>query len=109
MDGATISIALIFSLIAVASQLYAMWTNHKKSLEEEERKAIEVEKNFIKMDVKLDNVITHTQSILEKQEQNSVRIEKLSGEVIKASEQIATLYKYKDNHEERISHLENKN
>jgi len=108
MNGATISVALIFSLIAVASQLYSMWNNHKKNQEEEKRKALEVEKNFIKLDVKLDNVIGSTQSILEKQDQNTAKIEKVSGEIIKANEQIVTLFKSRDNHEERISHLEGK-
>lgn len=108
MDGATISVALIFSLIAVASQVYSVWNNHKKNQEEEKRKALEVEKNFIKLDVKLDNVIGSTQSILEKQDQNTAKIEKVSGEIIKANEQITQLFKSIDNHEDRISHLEEK-
>ena len=108
MDGATISVALIFSLIAVASQLYSVLNNHKKNQEEEKRKALEVEKNFIKLDVKLDNVIGSTQSILEKQDQNTAKIEDVSREIVKANEQIKSLFKSRDNHEDRISHLEEK-
>lgn len=108
MDGATISVALIFSLIAVGSQLYSMWNNHKKNQEDEKQKAIDMEKNFMKMDVKLDNVIGSTQNILDKQEKQAIRIEQLSGEIIKSNERIATLFKYKDDHENRLQRLEEK-
>jgi peptidoglycan hydrolase CwlO-like protein len=101
-----ISVAVIFSLIAVASQVYSIWNNHKKNQQEEERKAIEAEKNFLKLDIKLDNVIGAATNILDKQEKQAIRIEQLSGEIIKSNEKISTLFKYKDDHEQRISNLE---
>ena len=108
MDGVTISVALIFSVIAAAGTLYNIWNNHNKNQEEEKQKAIDMEKNFMKMDVKLDNVIGSTQSILDKQEKQAIRIEQLSGEIIKSNERIATLFKYKDDHETRLQKLEEK-
>lgn len=108
MDGATISVALIFSVIAAAGTLYNIWNNHNKNQEETERKRIEAEKNFIKLDVKMDNVLGATENILDKQEKQAIRIEQLSGEIIKSNERIATLFKYKDDHETRLQKLETK-
>lgn len=102
----TISVALIFSFIAVASQLYGMWNNHKKNQDQEEQKAVEIEKNFIKLDLKLDQYQKSTDAILARQEQHAVRMENLSGEIIKSNERIETLFKYKDDHEVRLKHLE---
>ena len=102
----SISVALIFSVIAAAGTLYSIWTGHKKNQEEAERKAIESEKNFLRLDVKMDNVLGQTNSILEKQEKQAIRIEQLSGEIIKSNEKINTLFKYKDDHERRLQKLE---
>lgn len=106
MSGTTISVALIFSIIAAAGTLYNIWNNHNKNQEESERKAIEAEKNFLRLDVKMDNVLGQTNNILEKQEKQAIRIEQLSGEIIKSNERIATLFKYKDDHEIRLKKLE---
>lgn len=40
----TISVALIFSVIAAAGTIYNIWNNHQKNQAEAERKAIEAEK-----------------------------------------------------------------
>lgn len=106
MDGTTISIALIFSIIAAAGTIYSIWNSQKKNQDEAKQKAIEQEKNLIKLDVKMDSVISATNTILDKQEQQAIRIEQLSGELIKSNERIATLFKYKDDHEHRIQTLE---
>ena len=108
MDNMTISVALIFSFIAVFSQLYSVYNNHKKNEEEEERKEIEIEKSFMRLDLKLDHFQETTATMLQRQEDHAVRMEKLSGEIIKSNERIATLFKYKDDHEMRIKKLEEK-
>ena len=104
----TISVALIFSVIAAAGTIYNIWNNHQKNQAEAERKAIEAEKNFLSLDIKLDNVLGQTNNILDKQEKQAIRIEHLSGEIIKSNERIATLFKYKDDHESRLQKLEGK-
>ena len=104
----TISVALIFSVIAAAGTIYNIWNNHQKNQAEAERKAIEAEKNFLSLDIKLDNVLGQTNNILDKQEKQAIRIEHLSGEIIKSIERIATLFKYKDDHENRLQKLESK-
>lgn len=106
--SSTISVALIFSVIAAAGTLYNIWNNHQKNQAEAERKAVEAEKNFLRLEVKLDNVLGQTNNILDKQEQQAVRIEQLSGEIIKSNERIATLFRYKDDHENRLQKLEGK-
>lgn len=105
---ASIGIAIIFSVIAAAGTLYTMYSSHRKNLEESTRRALATEKSFVKLDVKMDNVLGSTGSILEKQEQQAVKMENLSGEIIKSNERIATLFKYKDDHETRLQKLEGK-
>lgn len=108
MTDTTISIALIFSIIAVCSQIYGIWNASKKNRESEEHKAIEIEKNFVKLGVKLDYFQKSTDTMLERQEQHAVRMENLSGQIIKSNERIETLFKYKDDHELRLQKLEGK-
>lgn len=105
---ATISVALVFSVVAAAGTLYSIWNQHKKNVEEEERKARAQEKNFVKLDVKMDSVLGTTASILSKQEQYASKLEHLSGDIIKSNERIETLFHYKDDHEQRIKKLEGK-
>lgn len=107
MNG-SISVAIIFSVIAAAGTLYTIWNNHTKNQEEAERKAVSTMENFIKLDVKMDSVLESTGSILGKQEQQAVKLEHLSGEIIKSNERIETLFKYKDDHESRLKKLEEK-
>ena len=104
----SISVALLFSLIAAAGTLYNIWNNLHKNQEAAERKAIETEKNFLKLDVKLDNVMGSTSSILEKQEKQTMKIENLSVELARNNERIETLFRYTDDHESRIQKLEEK-
>lgn len=109
MDGTTtISLALIFSIVAVASQVYSIYNAHKKNKDEDDRKDIEMEKNFMKLDLKLDHFQETTATMLQKQEEHAVRMERLSGEIIKSNERIATLFRYKDDHETRLKKLEGK-
>lgn len=104
----TVSLAVIFAFVALVSQAYGMWNNHKKNQEQEEKKAIEIEKNFVKLDLKIDQYQKSTDTILERQEQHAVRMENLSGQIIKSNERIETLFRYKDDHEIRLKQLEHK-
>lgn len=108
MNETTISLALIFSIVAVASQVYNIWSTSKKNHEADERKAIEIEKNFVELGVKLDYFQKSTDTMLDRQEQHAVRMENLSGQIIKSNERIETLFKYKDDHELRLQKLEGK-
>ena len=104
----TVSLAVIFALAALVSQGYGIWTNHKKNVEQEEKKNIEIEKNFVKLDLKIDQYQKSTDTILERQEAHAVRMENLSGQIIKSNERIETLFRYKDDHELRLKTLEKK-
>lgn len=108
MHDITISVALIFSLVAVASQIYSILNGQKKNREEEKEKAIEVEKQFVRLNLKIDQFQKSTDSLLDKLEQHAIRMEQLSGEIIKCNERIETLFKYKDDHENRLLRLEQK-
>lgn len=104
----TISIALIFSGVAMLSQIYTIWTTYKKAQSENEQKNIEVEKNFIKLELKLDDFQNNISLMFQNLEKHTVKLEQISNELIKCNERIATLFKYKDDHELRIKHLEGK-
>lgn len=103
---ATVSFAFIFALVAVISQIFSIWNQTKKNREADGREKIEIEKNFTELSIKLDYFQKSTDTMLSKQEQHAVRMENLSGQIIKSNERIETLFKYKDDHEERLQKLE---
>lgn len=108
MNDTTISIALIFSIVAVCSQIYGIWNASRRNRESEERRSIEIEKNFLELGLRLDYFKKSTDTMLDRQEQHAVRMENLSGQIIKSNERIETLFKYKDDHELRLQKLEGK-
>ena len=107
-ETVTISAALIFSLVAVASQIFGIWNAQKKNRENDASKSIQIEKNFVELNIKLDYFQKSTDQMLDKQEAHAVRMENLTGQIIKSNERIETLFKYKDDHEKRLKRLEEK-
>jgi hypothetical protein len=62
----------------------------------------------VELGVKLDYFQKSTDTMLDRQEQHAVRMENLSGQIIKSNERIETLFRYKDDHEKRLLKLEGK-
>lgn len=102
----TISLSLVFSIIAAIGVIVNIVSNVKKNHETEEQKQLDIEKNFVKINMKLDSFCEQTREILKNQEKANDEIKSFSEKLIKEHERVETLFKYKEDHELRIKKLE---
>ena len=103
-----ISIALVLAVIACVYQIYSMWSNHKKNENDERIKAIETEKNFLKLDIKLDNVSGNINKLISSDEYKAKQISEISESVVSIREQLKTIFNTIENHEQRLNQIEHK-
>lgn len=103
-----ISLALILSILAAAGTIVNIISTIKKDRKDEEAKHLDIEKNFVKINVKLDNFCDTTKEMLKAQEKASDTSAELAKQLIQHSEQIKTLFNSVKDHEERITNLERK-
>ena len=106
MPETTVSIALILSLVACGYQVYQIWNTHRKNEEEEQIKAIESEKNFLKLDIKLDNMNDNLHKLVNSDEFKTKQINEISESIVLIREQIKTVFNKVENHEQRIYQIE---
>lgn len=104
----TVSIALIFSVIAAIGTISTIVSTIKRDREAETNKQIEIEKNFVKINVKLDDMLENMRKISKSAEDNAERIKEMNGVLIQCTERIQTLFKRSDDHERRLNDLEEK-
>ena len=104
----TVSIALIFSVIAAIGTISSIVSTIKKDRDAETNKQIEIERNFVKINVKLDDMLETIRKISKSSEDNAERIKDMNGVLIQCSERIQTLFKRSDDHERRLNDLEEK-
>lgn len=108
---ASISIALLISLTSLACTLINTFAGGKKRQEEqaerEKNRQLDVEKNFVKINVKLDDFCDTTKKMMAENVEKAEQLKKVSEQLILITERVNTLFKYKDDHEQRIKDLEN--
>lgn len=108
---ASVSIALLISLTSLACTLINTFAGGKKRQEEqaerEKNRQLDVEKNFVKINVKLDDFCDTTKKMMAENGEKTEQLKKVSEQLILVTERINTLFKYKDDHEKRIKELEN--
>ena len=108
----SISIALLISLTSLACTLINTFAGGKKRQEEqaerEKNRQMDIEKNFVKINVKLDDFCDTTKKIMIENGEKAEQLKKVSEQLILITERINTLFKYKDDHEERIKGIEDK-
>lgn len=108
---ASVSIALLISLTSLACTLINTFAGGKKRQEEqaerEKNRQLDVEKNFVKINVKLDDFCDTTKKMMADNGEKTEQLKKVSEQLILVTERVNTLFKYKDNHEARIKELEN--
>lgn len=106
------SIALLISLTSLACTLINTFAGGKKRQEEqaerENNRQMDIEKNFVKINVKLDEFYDTSKKMMAENGEKTEQLKKVSEQLILVSERIKTLFKYKDEHEERIKELEEK-
>lgn len=108
----SVSIALLISLTSLACTLINTFAGGKKRQEEqaerEKNRQMDIEKNFVKINVKLDDFCDTTKKMMIENGERAEQLKKVSEQLVLITERINTLFKYKEDHEERIKGLEDK-
>lgn len=108
----SVSIALLISLTSLACTLINTFAGGKKRQEEqaerEKNRQMDIEKNFVKINVKLDEFYDTSKKIMAENGEKTEQLKKVSEQLILVTERVKTLFKYKDDHEVRIKELEDK-
>ncbi len=108
----SVSIALLISLTSLACTLINTFAGGKKRQEEQaerdKNRQMDIEKNFVKINVKLDEFYDTSKKMMAENGEKTEQLKKVSEQLILVSERVKTLFKYKDDHEERIKELEEK-
>ena len=107
----SVSIALLISLTSLACTLINTFAGGKKRQEEqaerEKNRQMDIEKNFVKINVKLDEFYDTSKKMMADNGEKTEQLKKVSEQLILVTERVNTLFKYKDDHELRIKELEN--
>lgn len=107
-----VSIAFIISIVSIGCTLINTIAGDRKRsrdyAEAEHRRQIDIEKNFVKINVKLDDFRDSSQQMMLDNAEKTDQLKRVSEQLILVSEQVKTLFKYKDDHEERIKAIETK-
>lgn len=108
----SISIALLISLTSLACTLINTFAGGKKRQEEqaerEKNRQMDIEKNFVKINVKLDEFCDTTKKMMAENSEKAEQLKNVSEQLVLVTERVKTLFKYKDDHEARIKELEDK-
>lgn len=110
MDGheVTVSLSLIFSIIAAFGVVFNVLATYKRDESAEDKKELEMQKNFTKLEVKLDEFGRQMSEVVRRSEKSGDKIEAIGQEITKQNERISTLFRLHDDHERRIKILEDK-
>lgn len=107
-NNTSVDIALILAIGSfVVASINAMNAS-KRMHDNETKKQLDIEKNFVKINTKFDYFVTNIERVLDENQRTTDDLKRLTETLIKNSENIDTLFKYKDNHESRILTLEDK-
>ena len=108
----SISIALLISLTSLECTLINTFAGGKKRQEEqaerEKNRQMEIEKNFVKINMKLDDFCDTTKKLMAENGEKAEQLKNVSEQIVLVKERVNTLFKYKDDHEVRIKELEDK-
>lgn len=108
----SISIALLISIISVVCTLINTFGGSKRQQEEqnekEKNRQLDIEKNFVKINVKLDDFCETSKQLMNESNEKTEQLKKVSEQLVVVSERLNTLFRYKDDHETRIKDLEQK-
>lgn len=109
---ASVSIALLISLTSLACTLINTFAGGKKRQEEqaerEKNRQMDIEKNFVKINLKLDDFCDTTKKMMAENSEKAEQLKNVSEQIVLVKERENTLFNYKDDHEARIKELEDK-
>ena len=108
----TISITLLISLISLGCSVFNTFSGGRKDLKAQEEKEsarqLDIEKNFVKINVKLDDFCDTSRKLMEENTKKTDELKSVSERLVQVTEKVNILFKYKDDHESRIKDLEEK-
>ena len=105
----TISITLLISLISLGCSVFNTFSGGRKAQEEKESaRQLDIEKNFVKINVKLDDFCDTSRKLMEENTKKTDELKSVSERLVQVTEKVNILFKYKDDHENRIKDLEEK-
>lgn len=108
----TISITLLISLISLGCSVFNTFSGGRKDLKAQEEKEsarqLDIEKNFVKINVKLDDFCDTSRKLMEENTKKTDELKSVSERLVQVTEKVNILFKYKDDHENRIKDLEEK-
>lgn len=102
----TVSIALIFSIIAAFGTVAGIITNVRKNIKDTSDQRMDMTRNFTKLEVKIDEYHKTNQEVARKLEANDKTMQELAKKLVAHAERIESLNKITDEHEQRIKRVE---
>ena len=102
----TVNLAFILSVISCVGVIYNIVHTSRKDNRNDTNSQMEeklnIERNFVKINVKLDDFCETTKTILKNQDKSNDEIKELSQQIVKSNERIENLF-------ERVKRLEDQN
>ena len=102
----TVSLSLIFAVVAMIGTLINIGNSFRNNNEKETDKRLNIAEQFAMINVKLDSMGTSMSDLAKENGRSRAEIQEINKALILQHERLETLFKYKDNHEERIKDLE---
>lgn len=107
-----ITISFIISIVSIICVLINTTGGEKKRqnelVEREKNRQLDIEKNFVKVNVKLDDFCETSKRLMMESSEKSDQLKRISEQLIVLTQQTKTLFKYHDDHEERLKAIESK-
>ena len=113
----TISITLLISIISIMLAIISSVRAGRKDTQaeidaearrrnEENARQMDIEKNFVKINVKLDDFCDTSKKLMQENKEKTDQLRQVTERLAIISERCDTLFKYKDDHEKRLEELE---
>lgn len=104
--NATISFAVICAVVALGSQIYGIINNHNKNIEDQKREKIELEKNLLKLDMKMDHLNDSIVILVDSDKSKSIELKAINESIIKFNESLKAAWRKIDDYEIRLTNIE---
>lgn len=104
----TVSLSLIFSFISMVGVVVTIIGTFRSHRDNSEKKEIDIEKNFVKVNLKLDEFCRQISALTRTTEKSTDIINEIKNELARHEEQVENIEEKVEDHERRIRELEDK-
>lgn len=102
----TVSLSLIFSLIAMCANIFAILGVSRSHIKENQEKDINIEKNFLKVNMKLDEFCRDLSDLVKKTDTSATQLIEMQKTLVSINNAIESHEKSLNDHEERLTNIE---